>query len=60
MSVPSNRSAPETVVVEEDIVPRGFTFMKVKEILEIVKGLEVVVVLHHHTGDAAEARHDGA
>jgi len=56
VSVPGNRSAPEAVVVEEDIVLAGGsrTLMgRVYKIVEIVKGLEVIVVLHHHAGDAA-------
>ena len=56
MSVPGNRSAPEAVVVKEDIVPAGGSCTLIDgihEIIEIVKGLEVIVVLHHDAGDAA-------
>lgn len=56
MSVPGNRSAPEAVVVKEDIVPAGGSCTLIDgihEIIKIVKGLEVIVVLHHDAGDAA-------
>lgn len=53
VSVPCDRSAPEAVVVEEDIIPGGSTFMKGVKIVEIIKGLEAIVVFHHHTRNAA-------